>query len=127
MPLQPGTYAIGALVRFHIDGDELRLGEMSVSLDNLPRISSWSAPVEWCQTASSRPILRALHQRRHRLGRVAGLDEVVGHGNLRWELRILDFGLRIFKSKIPNPKSKMQNAINLLRSSPTTDTPPAFP
>jgi len=42
------------------EGDELPLGEMSGALENSARISSWSAPLEWSQTASPHPILRVV-------------------------------------------------------------------
>jgi antagonist of KipI len=41
-------------------GDELALGKSSRSFSYGPRIASWSAPIEWSQTASSRPFLRIL-------------------------------------------------------------------
>ena len=42
------------------DGDKLPLGQASRPSKHFGRISSWSAPIEWSQTASPYPILRVL-------------------------------------------------------------------
>ncbi len=42
------------------DGEQLPLGEFNSSLQNLPRVSSWSAPREWGQPAERYPILRVI-------------------------------------------------------------------
>ena len=42
------------------DGEQLPLGEFNSPLQNLPRVSSWSAPREWSLTAGPYPILRVL-------------------------------------------------------------------
>ena len=42
------------------DGDELPMGQSSILPETTARVPSWSAPVDWSQTASERPILRVV-------------------------------------------------------------------
>ncbi|MGB8342929.1 MAG: biotin-dependent carboxyltransferase family protein [Chthoniobacterales bacterium] len=42
------------------DSDELPMGQSSMLPETTARVSSWSAPIDWSQTASERPILRVV-------------------------------------------------------------------